>query len=258
LWTKPQVGYRASVIDCPFLLPSLMSELGSRASATIDYLRGIRPSILPSLLLCDFANLRREVELLEESGVDVLHLDVMDGHFVPNLTYGMPIVEALRKITSLKLDVHLMISDPAAYADRFVAAGADCITFHVEAVSGDPQPILQSIRTQGVAAGLAINPATPMDRLIPHVRDCDMVLVMSVPAGFGGQPFQPVALERLQQLRKDFGPDLLLEIDGGINAQTVGPATSHGADLLVVGSAIFREADYCQAMTRLRREFRET
>lgn len=232
-----------------------MSEPGSRAAATIEYFRGIRPSILPSLLLCDFANLRREVDLLEESGVDVLHLDVMDGHFVPNLTYGMPIVAALRKITSLKLDVHLMISDPAKYMDQFIDAGADCITFHIEAVSGDPGPILQSIRNRGVASGLAINPATSMERLLPHVSQCDLVLVMSVPAGFGGQPFEPVALERLRQLRGQFGPDLLLEIDGGINVQTVGPATAHGADLLVAGSAIFREADYCQAMTRLRREF---
>ena len=232
-----------------------MTEPGSRAVATIEYLRGIRPTILPSLLLCDFSNLRREVELLEESGVDVLHLDVMDGHFVPNLTYGMPIVEALRKITSLKLDVHLMISDPAAYADRFVSAGADSITFHIEAVPGDPGPLLRSIRSQGVASGLAINPSTPMERLLPHVRECDLILIMSVPAGFGGQPFDPIALQRLSQLRRDFGPELLLEIDGGINVQTVGPATAHGADLLVVGSAIFREADYCKAMTRLRRQF---
>jgi ribulose-phosphate 3-epimerase len=232
-----------------------MSEPGSRVSATIEFLRGIRPSILPSLLLCDFSDLRHEVELLEESGVEVLHLDVMDGHFVPNLTYGMPIVEALRKITNLKLDVHLMISDPGTYARQFVAAGADCITFHIEAVSSSPVPILEEIRNQGVAAGLAINPGTSMERLLSFVPECDLVLIMSVPAGFGGQPFQTVALERLQELRRDFGPDLLLEIDGGINVDTVGPATSHGADLLVVGSAIFREADYCQAMTRLRRQF---
>ncbi|MFN9436941.1 MAG: ribulose-phosphate 3-epimerase, partial [Planctomycetota bacterium] len=133
--------------------------------------------------------------------------------------------------------------------------GADSITFHIEAVPGDPGPLLRSIRSQGVASGLAINPSTPMERLLPHVRECDLILIMSVPAGFGGQPFDPIALQRLSQLRRDFGPELLLEIDGGINVQTVGPATAHGADLLVVGSAIFREADYCQAMTRLRRQF---
>lgn len=234
-----------------------MSQPGSRAAETIGYLRGVRPSILPSLLLCDFSDLRREVALLEEAGVEVLHLDVMDGHFVPNLTYGMPIVEALRKITDLKLDVHLMISEPARYASAFVQAGADCITFHIEA---DPNPVatLQSIRSQGVAAGLAINPDTDFGSLLPFVPECDLVLVMSVPAGFGGQAFRPVALERLSQLRATFGPELLLEIDGGINVQTVGPATAHGADLLVAGSAIFREADYCQAMTRLRRLFEKT
>jgi ribulose-phosphate 3-epimerase len=254
---EPVVGYRDSGDLWVQYLRWDMSDLGSRAAATIEHFKGIRPAILPSLLLCDFSNLKREVERLEESGVEALHLDVMDGHFVPNLSYGMPIVESLRRITSLALDVHLMISNPAAYADRFVAAGADCITFHIEAVDGDPEPILQGIRNQGVAAGLAINPATPMDRLLAHVSQCDIVLVMSVPAGFGGQAFHPVALERLQQLRRDFGPNLLLEIDGGINVQTVGPATAHGADLLVVGSAIFREADYCQAMTRLQREFHQ-
>jgi ribulose-phosphate 3-epimerase len=231
-----------------------MSPSGSNADITIQSLRGNRPTILPSLLLCDFANLQREVELLEESGVEVLHLDVMDGHFVPNLTYGMPIVESLRRITRLKLDVHLMISDPTTYAKKFVDAGADCITFHIEALN-EPASLLSMLHGMGVAAGLAINPETSMSDLLPYVPNCDLVLVMSVAAGFGGQPFNPVALERLTALRRQFGPNLLLEIDGGINAETVGPATAHGADLLVVGSAIFREADYCQAMTRLRKNF---
>jgi ribulose-phosphate 3-epimerase len=229
-----------------------MSTPGSRTDSTLAYLRGVQPAILPSLLLCDFANLQREVERLEEAGVEVLHLDVMDGHFVPNLTYGMPIVQSLRRITSLKIDVHLMISEPERYAKQFVDAGADCITFHIEALS-TPSSLLAQIREQGALAGLAINPGTPMDALVPHVPECDLVLVMSVPAGFGGQAFHPVALERLRQLRMQFGKTLLLEVDGGINADTIGPATAHGADLLVVGSAIFREADYCQAMTRLRR-----
>jgi ribulose-phosphate 3-epimerase len=231
-----------------------MPELGSRTETTVRFLRASRPTILPSLLLCDFANLQREVELLEEAGVEVLHLDVMDGHFVPNLTYGMPIVQSLRRITELKIDVHLMISDPAQYARQFMDAGADSITFHIEATP-DPEPILDSIRGGGVAAGLAINPTTPFDKLLPHVGSCDLVLVMSVAAGFGGQPFNPIALERLSHLRSKFGPELLLEVDGGINAETIGPATASGADLLVAGSAIFREADYCQAMTRLRCKF---
>ncbi len=229
-----------------------MSEPRSRAQ-TIERLRGARPSILPSLLLCDFANLEREVRLLEEAGVDCLHLDVMDGHFVPNLTYGMPIVDALRKVTQLPLDVHLMISDPTKYAEQFAEAGADSITFHIEALNA-PKPLLEKLKSRGVAAGLAINPSSDFNLLLPFVPDCDLVLVMSVEAGFGGQAFNPIALQRLSELRRSFGPGLLLEVDGGVNEKTVGQCTANGADLLVVGSALFRQADYCQAMTRLRRE----
>ena len=232
---------------------SYMSEPSSRVQKTIAALRGARPTILPSLLLCDFANLEKEVRLLEEAGVDCLHLDVMDGCFVPNMSYGMPIVSAIRKVTDLTIDVHLMIRDPQAYASQFVDAGADLITFHIEALS-QPSDLLSKIRSQGVAAGLAINPSTDFGHILPWVNDCDLVLVMSVEAGFGGQAFNPIALERLSTLRKDYGPDLLLEVDGGVNLETVGRCTANGADLLVVGSAIFREADYCQAMTRLRVE----
>jgi len=232
-----------------------MSQNGSRVEQTLELFRGIRPTVLPSLLLCDFANLQREVQRLEEAGVEALHLDVMDGHFVPNLTYGMPIVESLRKITTLKLDVHLMISSPKNYAPAFVQAGADMITFHIEA---EPQPsrLLNEIRSMGAAAGLAINPSTPMENLLPFVKECDVVLVMSVQAGFGGQAFNPIALERLKELRNNYGSELLLEVDGGVNCQSTPAVTSHGADLLVVGSAIFREADYCQAMTRRRCSFK--
>ncbi len=228
-----------------------MSEPRSRTQ-TIETLRGARPTILPSLLLCDFANLEREVRLLEEAGVDCLHLDVMDGHFVPNLTYGMPIVDALRKVTQLPLDVHLMISDPTKYAEQFADAGADSITFHIEALN-TPKPLLEKLKSRGVAAGLAINPSSDFNLLLPFVPDCDLVLVMSVEAGFGGQAFNPIAIERLSELRRSFGPGLLLEVDGGVNEKTVGQCTANGADLLVVGSALFRQADYCQAMTRLRR-----
>ncbi len=234
---------------------SFMSQNGSRVEQTLELFRAIRPTVLPSLLLCDFANLQREVERLEEAGVEALHLDVMDGQFVPNLSYGMPIVESLRRITSLKLDVHLMISSPKSYAKSFVEAGADAITFHIEA---EPQPteLLDQIRSLGVAAGIAINPSTPIESILPFVPHCDLVLVMSVAAGFGGQAFNPIALDRLKYLRETFGPKLLLEVDGGVNCQTANAVTSHGADLLVVGSAIFREADYCQAMTRLRCNFK--
>ncbi len=227
-----------------------MTELRPRASNAMATLKSARPTILPSLLLCDFANLEREVRSLEDAGVECLHLDVMDGHFVPNMSYGMPIVESLRKITKLVLDVHLMISDPVQYAPQFANVGADCITFHLEALP-EPQDLLAKLKGMDVAAGLAINPNSDFETLLPHVPFCDLVLVMSVQAGFGGQSFNSVAVDRLRQLRTQFGPDLLLEVDGGVNESTIGQCTSHGADLLVVGSALFRQANYVDAMARL-------
>jgi len=222
----------------------------------LDTLRHSKPVVLPSMLLCDFGKLAREVELLEEAGVEALHLDVMDGVFVPNISYGMPIVEAVRKVTQLPIDVHLMIRSPGKYAKAFVEAGADLITFHVETINRpEDVELLETIRGMGVAAGLAINPSTPMDALLPHVNHCDLVLVMSVEAGFGGQTFNPVALERLQLLRTQFGSDLLLEVDGGVNVATAGACVASGADLLVVGSAIFKQHDYCQAMAHLYQSF---
>lgn len=208
------------------------------------------PAILPSLLLCDFGQLGREVERLEEAGVTGLHLDVMDGHFVPNFTYGLPIVEAVRRRTRLQLDVHLMISRPERLAARFVEAGADLITFHVEAAE-NPSQLLRELRQLGVLAGLAINPKTSLDSLLPHLPLCDLVLIMSVQAGFGGQAFDPVALDRLAQLSQQKGDDLKLEVDGGINLDTIHSCAAAGADLLVVGSAIFRQADYSAAIERL-------
>jgi ribulose-phosphate 3-epimerase len=209
------------------------------------------PAILPSLLLCDFGQLDREVERLEQAGVKGLHLDVMDGHFVPNFTYGLPIVEAIRRRTRLQLDVHLMISHPEQLASRFVEAGADLITFHVEATE-HPNELLEELRRLGVLAGLAINPNTPMNALLPHLPLCDLVLVMSVQAGFGGQAFEPVALERLVQLRQQKRVDLKLEVDGGVNLDTIHSCAEAGADLLVVGSAIFRHTDYSAAIGQLK------
>ncbi len=221
----------------------------------LSTLRDTAPVILPSLLQCDFGNLQREVGLLEDAGVRALHLDVMDGRFVPNLTYGMPIVAALRRLTDLPLDVHLMIEEPEPYIPQFYDAGADVITFHVEAVS-DPQPVLNQIHALGAAAGLALNPATPVSAVEPFLDDCDLVLVMSVNAGFGGQSFQPIALEKLQYLRQHAPPSTLLEVDGGVNAQTIADCSHAGAQLMVVGSAIFGHNSYASAVNLLTRTAR--
>jgi ribulose-phosphate 3-epimerase len=220
------------------------------STSALENIRAAAPAILPSLLMCDFGDLRGEVEQLETAGARVLHLDVMDGHFVPNLTYGMPIVKGLRRHTQLPLDVHLMISDPLKYAEQFVDAGADLITFHVEAVS-DPVAVAGAISELGVAVGIALNPDTPLETILAAVPHCDLVLVMSVNAGFGGQAFNPVALDKLRTLRERF-PDLLLEIDGGIDNQTIGACRSAGCDLFVVGSAIFGQSDYGRAFNDLR------
>lgn len=214
-------------------------------------LKEAAPLILPSLLQCDFGNLEREVRLLEAADIRALHLDVMDGHFVPNLTYGMPVVSALDRLTDLPLDVHLMIANPQQYVDAFVEAGADCVTVHIEANDEIPA-LLDRIRELGVAAGIAINPDTPLQMLEPCIGRCDLVLVMSVQAGFGGQAFQEVALAKLPAAREQFGQDVILQVDGGINRQTLNRCTAAGAEMLVVGSAIFREPDYCAVVKQLR------
>ncbi len=215
----------------------------------LELIRRAAPGVLPSLLQCDFGDLKGEVARLEAAGTQVLHLDVMDGHFVPNLSYGMPIVAGLRKHTDLPLDVHLMISDPLAYAKPMVDAGADLLTFHVEAVE-DAATVAGSIRDLGVAVGVALNPDTPMEALDSCLDSVDMVLVMSVNAGFGGQTFNPSALDRLALLRSTY-PDLLLQIDGGINLETIASARAAGCDLFVVGSAIFGQDDYQAAIAAL-------
>jgi ribulose-phosphate 3-epimerase len=217
----------------------------------LDRLRKAAPVILPSLLLCDFGNLEREVQRLQAAGVEALHLDVMDGHFVPNLTYGMPIVEALNRITEMVLDVHLMISDPAEYLPAFVQAGADIVTVHVEAAA-EPGELLRRIQDMGAAAGLALNPNTPVSRIEPYVNLCDVVLVMSVQAGFGGQSFNPVALDKLEYLRSVAADHVTLEVDGGVNPTTIRDCARAGADLFVVGSAIFRQPEYGAAVRHLR------
>lgn len=222
----------------------------SPASQLLQRFASARPALLPSLLLCDFGALADEIARLEAAQVPALHLDVMDGHFVPNLTYGLTIVEAVRRLTSLPLDVHLMIANPVQYVEQYRQAGADLITVHFEATPR-PQELLAQVRRTGAVVGLALNPPTPLEPLLPLLPDCDVVLVMSVMPGFGGQNFDPAALDKLRRLRPHLAPHQLLEIDGGINQATIASAAAAGADLLVAGSAIFRHADYRRQVARL-------
>ena len=213
-------------------------------------LRAASPAIFPSMLQCDFGNLRDEVARLEQAGAGALHLDVMDGHFVPNLTYGLTLVEAFRELTTLPLDVHLMISNPEAYLERYVAAGANMISIHVEAAP-EPRPLLDKLRDLGCVASLALNPETPLEKIEDCLPSCDAVLVMSVHPGFGGQAFQPVALEKLQALRERLGNEILLEVDGGVNEHTLANCHAAGADLFVIGSGIFAGDDYTARLQHL-------
>ncbi len=219
-------------------------------SQHLNDLRSAPPAVLPSLLLCDFGNLEREVRQLEAAGVRALHLDVMDGHFVPNMTYGLTMVRTLRKLTDLPLDVHLMISNPGDYLEKYVEAGADLLTIHAEAVD-DARPLLEEIRKLGAGAGLAINPPTPVASIEAALPLCDLVLVMSVMPGFGGQAFDNVALDKLRTLRTQVNESVLLEIDGGVNAKTAAACGEAGAQLLVAGSAIFGESPYEQSIANL-------
>jgi ribulose-phosphate 3-epimerase len=209
------------------------------------------PLIGPSLLACDFANLEKEVRLIEDAGARILHLDVMDGHFVPNLSIGLPIVEAVRRVTLLPLDVHLMISEPARYVKRFREAGADLITFHVEVVP-DPSPLLREIHDLGCLAGVALNPPTPVEAIGPCLEECDLVLVMTVMPGFGGQTLRPEAIDKVRWLRARERKNRLLSVDGGVNGETISPCAAAGADMFVVGTGLFRHPDYRERLTQLR------
>jgi len=211
--------------------------------------------IAPSILAADFANLTEEIRAVEEAGADWLHIDVMDGHFVPNLTIGPPVVASLRKVTGLPLDVHLMIEKPDNYLETFVLAGADILTVHVETCP-HLHRTLQCIHKLGKKAGVALNPTTPLIFLEPILEEVDLILIMSVNPGFGGQEFIPQTLKRIQTVRKwikKYSLKVDLEVDGGINENTLSQVVKAGANVFVAGSAIFGKNDY----NKIIRQFRE-
>jgi ribulose-phosphate 3-epimerase len=210
--------------------------------------------IAPSILSADFARLADEVAAVERAGADLLHIDVMDGHFVPNLTIGPPIVESLRKVTKLPLDVHLMITNADAFIPEFARAGANYLTVHVEACPHLHRTI-QSIKELGVKAGVTLNPATPVHSLQEILADVDLVLIMSVNPGFGGQKFIASCLAKVKAVRQmldRIGSHALLEVDGGVKAENAAQVLEAGADVLVAGSAIFSGSDYAARITALR------
>ncbi len=211
--------------------------------------------IAPSILSADFARLGEEISAVERGGAGLLHVDVMDGHFVPNITIGLPVVKSLAAATRLPLDAHLMISEPGRYAEQFVAAGAKMVSVHVEA-DAHLHRTLMAIKGAGAQAGVAINPATPLGELEEAVEFADYILIMSVNPGFGGQRFINTALEKVRRLRRMLDERRLkarIEIDGGIDLNNIGEVVAAGAEILVAGSAIFGAADPQEA-TRLMRE----
>ena len=211
--------------------------------AMLQHLRTHRPVIAPSMLKCDFGNLKSEIERIDAAGLPLYHLDVMDGNFVPNLSYGAMVIERLRSLTSTPFDAHLMISDPAKYLDDYIKAGCEAITFHLEAVP-NPTELLQAIRSQDVVSGLAINPETPIEAAEPFLEHCDMLLIMSVNPGFGGQKFIPAVLPKMRRAREVAGERLLISVDGGVAAETIGRCAEAGAEIFVAGSSIFDHDDY--------------
>ena len=210
--------------------------------------------IAPSILSADFSRLGEEVRALEAGGADYVHVDVMDGHFVPNLTIGPLVVEAVRKVTKLPLDVHLMIENPDRYIPEFAKAGADIITVHQEAVPHLHRTV-QLIRSLGKKAGVSLNPATPVSTLEVILEELDLVLLMSVNPGFGGQSFIPSALGKITALRREIdrrGLQVELEVDGGVKIDNIGRIAAAGADVFVAGSAVFSTPDYGQTIAALK------
>ncbi len=202
--------------------------------------------ISPSILASDYANLQTELEKCEKAGADLIHIDVMDGHFVPNISIGIPVVEALKKVCIIPFDVHLMISEPLKYAEDFANAGADIICFHIESDS-DPVKTVDKILSLGKKAAVAVKPGTDIDSVIPLLDKLSMVLVMTVEPGFGGQSFMESTMPKIEKLRK-IAPHIDIEVDGGINAETIKTASRAGANVFVAGSAVFKSDDPCKTV----------
>jgi ribulose-phosphate 3-epimerase len=207
-------------------------------------------TVAPSILSANFAKLGEEVRMIEEAGAEILHIDVMDGHFVPNITIGPAVVESLRKVSSLEFDVHLMIENPERYVEAFAKAGADNITVHIEATKHIHR-LVQKIKSLDVNVGVALNPATPLEFLTYILQELDMVLLMTVNPGFGGQKFIQTVLPKvvaLSGILSEINPRCKIEVDGGINIDTARLASRAGAEILVAGAAVFAASDPCKAL----------